>query len=68
MPNEAFTASQTQAEEAKYLAAIEESLQEMAQRRKKMKETDAVIRKLRAANRRQMIEIRTILRRVQAAI
>jgi len=54
--------------ETKYVAAIQESLKEMADRHQQMKQTDAEIRQLRTANRRQIKEIRNLLDRVQTAI
>ena len=68
MSTEAASASESPRTEAKYLAAIEDCLREMSERRKKMKETDMIIRQLRAANRRQVNELRSVLRRVQAAV
>ena len=54
--------------DAGYREAIEQCLKEMAAIRKKMKKTDAEIRRSRAASRRKLDEAWAILRRVQATL
>lgn len=67
MSTETLTVNGLSKDEAKCLAAIDACLKEMDERRQQMKHTDAEIRQLRAANRRQLKDIRTLLHRVHTA-
>jgi hypothetical protein len=52
--------------DAGYVGAIRDCLKEMASIRKRMKKTDAEIRRLRASSRRKLDETWAIIRRVEA--
>jgi hypothetical protein len=54
--------------DARYLKAIDECLKEMDAIRKRMKKTDAEIRRIRASGRRTMKEAWATLRRVRATL
>jgi hypothetical protein len=68
MSANATTSEPQTTRDARYVAAIEKSLNEMAERRKEMKETDREIRQIRADNRRILKEIWATLRRVEATL
>ncbi len=55
-------------QDAKYLAAIDGCLNEMATIRNQMKKLDTEIRRTRASSRRKLDEVRAILRRVEATL
>ena len=66
MTSKAATANGVSATEQKQRAVIAEYLEEMIAIRKRMKSTDARIRRADAAIRRHLDEARAILRHVQA--
>ena len=67
MTTKTATANGLSKQDRKYLAAIDECLQEMKSIRKSMKKTDAEIRRLEASTRRKLDATWEILRDVQAA-
>ena len=54
--------------DAGYLCAIKDCLKEMAAIRKRMKKTDAEIRRLRASSRRKLDETWAIILHVEATL
>jgi hypothetical protein len=54
--------------DGKYLSAIQRALKALAHGHEEITELDKELRKLRAANRKTMKEVATLLRRVQRSI
>ena len=68
MTTKAAAANGVSPAESGYLEAIQECLKEMVTIRKRMKKTDAEIRRLRVSSSRKLHEARSILRHVQAGV
>ena len=67
MTTKAAAANGTSQQDAKFLEAIGECIDEMKQIRKRMKKTDAEIRRLQASTRRNLDQTWEILRDVKTS-